>query len=196
MAGYTIKLPGDLVAKIDNLIETEQYFTSRPEFILFSFRSTVIILVERQLRIRDMIENDKTFAMAGEMTKEICGRIGKSTLKKFDGYGGSAVTVMFRLPEGLEKLFDSYIFALGYCDSKVDFVRMSILFTLDNFTIVDKVVEDADRFISEDERRKEETMKKAIRQAITGSGTGSLLDTVLEDILKDPSDDGKDRRNR
>ena len=124
----SIRLPGELVEKIDHYIELLGHFQTRPAYIVNSMEVLFRSFVGSRLKVDAEIEKlRETAPIDSEVIRDITRRLVSGYMEKYEVYGGENIQILLRVPCGLSKDIDDYANVLGFYSKKSDFIRMAVI---------------------------------------------------------------------
>ncbi|MBO7351529.1 MAG: hypothetical protein J6U12_01235 [Candidatus Methanomethylophilaceae archaeon] len=190
MPGYSVRLPKDLVDRIDAQIDTKLYFSTRPEFVLFAMKSTAMIMAEKYRKMLEMVNDNEIMRYIKGQEKLLTARVGDAILEKYKkNYCGDPVQIMIRIPEGLNKIIDEFIIRIGYVTNKLDYIRMSILCTLESLNEMERIMQNAEAYTNEVKKTQDDLIRVVAENLIKGNDPGDILKMTVNARMSDHSDD-------
>ncbi len=99
-----IRLPKELVDKIDLCIETDKLYTTRPDFMIESLRSLFTWIIST--RIIDWEEEQAE--LVNRMRMYHMRSVVELLLDEFREYKGEPIQIVLRVPRGLFEIIDGY----------------------------------------------------------------------------------------
>lgn len=153
-----IRVPSDLIERIDYEIEEYQYFTTRPAFILDGIRDLFRYFIDLKG------QNEQIFKSAyGDNPT-----VGYESLKKmmlvsvfqeyytgeggYKKYVGASCQIMLRIPAGLYKDINTFIATENLCEDFSVFWKTAILFQLRESKRKRDFIADVEKAIAEDQK--------------------------------------------
>ncbi len=128
----TMRIPQDLVNRIDDAIDEYGHHSTRPDFIVDGMRTLFSTMMQLRLNIGKLIMKDENMS---EVTSLLMQNAFKTTLEKmhseFESYGGNMVQVMVRVPAGLNRDIVTFEDPFKPFRNRMEFMRMSIINELD-----------------------------------------------------------------
>lgn len=181
MTGYSVRLPKDLVDKIDDQIDTKCYFSTRPDFVLFAMKSTAMIMAEKYRKMLDMINNDEIMKYIKGQEKLLTARVGDVIIDNYKrDYVGEPIQIMIRIPDGLNKIIDEFIIRIGYVSNKLDFIRMSIICTLESLNEMELIMQNAEEYTKQVKKTQDDLIKSVSENIIKGQNPGDVLKMTID----------------
>lgn len=185
MTGYSVRFPKEATDAIDVLINKKNYFTTRPEFILFAMKSTAMIMAEKYRMMLEMIKNDNVLKNIKGQEKALTEKVGAALIDKFnDKYKGEPVQIMIRIPDGLNSIIEDFVIRIGYVTNKLDFIRMSIVCTMESLDEMEKIIQNAEKFTAEMKKAQEELLKAVSEKVIAGADTNDLINEAVKSNIR------------
>lgn len=123
----SIRLPKELLVKIDEMNEIIGFSQSRAEYIVKSMDSLFRSLVDNRIRIDTQVEALKK---AQEIDPNTILAITKAAIdrfmEKYAQYGGEKSQVLLRVPSKLLGYIDDNITTIGLYSNRSEFIRMAV----------------------------------------------------------------------
>ena len=96
---------------------------------------------------------------------------------------------MIRIPEGLNKIIDEFIIRIGYVTNKLDYIRMSILCTLESLNEMERIMQNAEAYTNEVKKTQDDLIRVVAENLIKGNDPGDILKMTVNARMSDHSDD-------
>ena len=166
----SIRLPGELVEKIDYYIGLLGYFQTRPAYIVNSMEVLFRSFVGSRLKVDAEIEKlRETAPVDSDVIRDITRTLVSRYMEKYEVYSGDNIQILLRVPCGLLKDIDDYADVLGFYSKKSDFIRMAVI-----------------NQISADESFVELLSRVKDHKVQQTRSSDEIVRTVLQNISKDP----------
>lgn len=162
-----MRFPKKLIDQIDKYIQTDNFYTTRPDFILDAVRFSYWKLSEKYASVFEMTADEKSpYHLYKGREKELMQISADVLLAEYHEYGDEAIQVMLRFPKGLTDDIENNILGAGLCKNRADFVRLSIIYKISHFIEL------------KDLWKKIEVYNKEVKEGLKNS----VLDTILSDF--------------
>ncbi len=123
----SIRLPTEMLEKMDDYIQKLGHFSTRPSYIVNSMENLFRTLVDSRLKIdAEIDEISKITSIEPNVILHITQTLVDRYMEKYAKFGGEPVQILLRVPSGLIRNIDEYQNVLGFYDKRVDFIRMAV----------------------------------------------------------------------
>ena len=181
MTGYSVRLPQGIVDAIDLQIKEKEYFSTRPDFVLFAMKSTAMIMADRYRKMLEMIDGNESMRYMKGQEKLLVSRVGESLLEVFNGrFGGDPVQIMIRIPEGLNRIIEDFVIRIGYVTNKLDYIRLSIVCTLESLDEMEQIMAGAEEYTRNVKKAQEDLIRAVAGDLIGGDGSVDVIRRVVD----------------
>ena len=188
MGSYSVRIPKELADRIDEQINKKNFFTTRPDFILYAMRSTVELMADKYVQVKNIVStNENLSALEGQVDTMISG-IGRELLRKYEDYEGDSVQILIRIPDGLNEYIGHFIWKIGLARSTIDFIRISIICCLESMDRVEQVAKDVDKYI-EESRRSQYRLVQEVTNSILNGGQIDVYNIAVNHAFKSEKKD-------
>lgn len=173
MITSTVKLPEDLVARIDERIESKE-FSTRADFVLHALRLTVSRYTEikRELIRRKKSEIPEETEVAIEFNTYF-----KEFFIEYQEFKGNPVQINTRVPEGLDQRIDILVKPEYGFKKKTDFTRIAVMYLLLVLNETDGVFQYAEEFAA-----KQKAVTEIFNQLVKeGLSEGKNMEQILNE---------------
>lgn len=123
----SIRLPKELLVKIDEMNEIIGFSQSRAEYIVKSMETLFRTLIDNRIRIDTQLEALKK---AQEIDPNTILAITKAAIdrfmEKYEQYGGEKSQVLLRVPTKMMNSIDDNITTIGLYSNRSEFIRMAV----------------------------------------------------------------------
>lgn len=123
----SIRLPKELLVKIDEMNEIIGFSQSRAEYIVKSMETLFRTLIDNRIRIDTQLEALKK---AQEIDPNTILAITKAAIdrfmEKYEQYGGEKSQVLLRVPSKMMNSIDDNITTIGLYSNRSEFIRMAV----------------------------------------------------------------------
>jgi len=129
----SMRVPQELVDRIDAAIEEYGHHTTRPDFIVDGMRSLLSGLLQFRLLVMEALRKNSDEIEMAMITVQNSFKLSfEDRLSEFENYGGEQVQVMVRIPAGLEKDIMSFNDSFKPYRNRMEFMRLAIIHELDH----------------------------------------------------------------
>ena len=185
MTGYSVRLPQGIVDAIDLQIREKEYFSTRPDFVLFAMKSTAMTMAERYRKMLEMIDSNDSMRYMKGQEKLLTSRVGESLLKIFsERFGGDPVQIMIRIPEGLNRIIEDFVIRIGYVSNKLDYIRLSIVCTLESLGEMEQIMAGAEEYTRNVKKAQDDLIKAVAGDLLGGKGSVDVIGRVADANIK------------
>lgn len=185
----SIRLPNDMVGKIDGYIQSIGHFTSRPSYIVNSMAVLFRTLVDSRLKIDAEIDGiRKTIDLDPNILLSITQTMVRGYMEKYERYEGEPVQILLRVPVGLLNAIDEYAPVLGLYSKRIDFIRMAVV---NQLALDESFLEKLDQVKEHRVQQKRSTdeiihsvLSNLTKDSVGVNGMLSLVDSILKETRK------------
>lgn len=173
MITSTVKLPEDLISRIDERIETKE-FSTRADFVLHALRLTVSKYTEikRELISRKESEIPEETEVATKFNSYF-----KELFIEYAEFKGKPVQINTRVPEGLDQRIDILVKPEYGFKKKTDFTRIAVLYLLLVLNETDGVFQYAEEYVA-----KQKAVTEIFNQLVKeGLSDGKNMEQILNE---------------
>lgn len=124
----SIRLPKDLLTKVDDMVEQLGFSTSRADYVVKSLDSFFRLLVDTKLKIDKQIEQLKELH---EIDPNTILSITKAAMdiymKKYGTFTENKQQILLRVPTKMNRAIDEYRTYLGLYTDRAEFIRFAVV---------------------------------------------------------------------
>lgn len=124
----SIRLPKDLLTKVDDMVEQLGFSTSRADYVVKSLDSFFRLLVDTKLKIDKQIEQLKELH---EIDPNTILSITKAAMdiymKKYGTFTENKQQILLRVPTKMNRAIDEYRTYLGLYTDRSEFIRFAVV---------------------------------------------------------------------
>ena len=187
----SIRIPQEMVDRIDAMIEQHGHFKSKPAYIAYAMESLFRTLVYTKINMNKQLEEIRKISPVFDpMTiTSLSNTLFSQYMEKYQSYNGPMCQILLHVPERLLKDIEECAQVLGYYTKVPEFIRIAIVDQLKNDEdLYEKVKRIKDNRI-EQQKSAEEMIQSALtdmpKEQSALSGLTDLVDFILNQTRKD-----------
>jgi Arc/MetJ-type ribon-helix-helix transcriptional regulator len=172
MMNKSVRVPQELLEKIDLYVYEKKYYATRADFILAGVRQLVYTYAQKKREVAEQVNVQVT----KEVIEEIFRSVTRVYLEAFDFHKGESTQISFRIPEGLDNQVSSLLRREYGFNKKADFPRAGIMCLIAHLGEVDDILSDTNKFM-EDQLKIREDIYKIVMEGMKNNLSGQEIIT-------------------
>ena len=173
MLNKSVRVPKELLDKIDHYVYEKKYYATRADFIQSGVRQLIYTYAQKKREVAEQAPVPVT----KDVIEQIFTSITMLFLEAFDKHDGETTQITFRIPEGLDNHINLLLRREYGFDKKADFPRAGIMCLISHLGDVDDILMDTEKFMEEQAKIREDIYQIVME--------GMKKNLSGQDILKD-----------
>ena len=187
MLNKSVRVPQELLDKIDEYVYVKQYYSTRTDFFLSSMRQLVATYAQKKKEVMEQYKTPST----KDVIEQTFRSITELYLRSFKRYSGETTQINLNTPEGLwnqiEKLLKR---EYGY-ERKADFPRASIMCLLFHLDEVESILDDTEKFMQEQMQLRAEIYKYVQEGLEKNMSPADIINTTFDKMVAKKKHSGR-----
>lgn len=186
----SIRLPSEMLERIDGYIQNPGHFSTRPSYIVNAMENLFRTLVDSRLKIdAEIDEISKITSIEPNVILNITQTLIDRYMEKYAKFGGEPIQILLRVPSGLIRNIDEYQNVLGFYDKRSDFIRMAVANQIALDESFDESLERVKDHKVQQKRSSDDIIQSVLQKFSTSNegvnGMMNLLDVMIKETKND-----------